>query len=292
MSKSRVPSTKRKACGPLDLTTKQTAARYLGLSLSGGKADKTCLAVLDYYPEQGRIFLSGLHDKIKSEQFISADKKIVEMIEQLKEGARFLAFDAPLSLPLCAIQCSCKGMGYETCNEPQIKWMRQIYQSQPKKKPRKMFTPYTQRPVDLYLSEIEEENLEVQHALGANSAPLAGRAIFLKQRMTLPCLEVFPKLALWRMGQELRINRKHLLSYRNSVGGEEARRLFLQALVDRAGLFLYLQDQKTLIESTHAFDSLMCAWVAFLKDQDKTELKPKDFPKEASWVEFPKPKVF
>ena len=213
------------------------------------------------------------------------------MIEQLKDGCKFLAFDAPLNLPLC-VDCPHFCGGYETCQEPQVKWMRKFYQALPKKKPRKIFTPYTQRPVDLYLSEIEDENLEVQHALGANLAPLTARAMFLKKRMTMPCLEVFPKLAVWRLGQELKLNKTHLRSHRNSVGGNEARSAFLNALSEKAGLFLYQQDQKALCDNPHAFDALICAWVGFLKDNSKTELPPEDFPEAAAWVEFPRKRVF
>ena len=209
------------------------------------------------------------------------------MIEQLKENTQFLAIDAPLTLPTCVV-CELKCPGYENCGVSEIKWMRKINQDSLKKKPRKMFTPYTQRAVDLYLSEVEDENLEVQHALGSNLAPLTARAKFLKNRIGIPCIEVFPRLAVWRIGQELKINKNHLRSYRNSIGGEEARHVFLNALTQKAGLFLYQQDMKLLCENPHAFDALITAWVAYLKDQGKTESRPKDFPADESWVEFPK----
>ena len=259
----------------------------MGLSISGGKSDKSCLAVLDFYPEQKRIFLSRLHEKIRSEEFISADFKIIEMIEQLREDTKYLAIDSPLTLPKCVV-CELKCPGYENCGESEIKWMRKINQETSKKKPRKMFTPYSQRAVDLFLSEIEDENLEVQHALGSNLAPLTARARFLKNRTTLPCIEVFPRLAVWRLGLELKIGKAHLRSYRNSIGGEEARHAFLTALTQKAGLFLYQQDFKLLCENPHAFDALISAWVAYLKDQGKTESRPKDFPASEAWVEFPK----
>jgi hypothetical protein len=291
MSKSRIPSAQRKTRPTLDLTSKAPLTRFLGLSLSGGKSDKSCLAVLDVYPDQKRTFLSHLQERIKSEEFISADLKILQMVEQLKEHSKSLSFDAPLTLPKC-LQCPETCHSYETCQEPEVKWMREFDHNLPKKRPKKMFTPYTQRPVDLYLSNLEEENLEVQHTLGSNLAPLAARAQYLKRRITIPCLEVFPRLAVWRMGGELRVNKAHLRSYRNSSGGEDARRAFLNAWVEKAGLFLYQQDFKLLCENLHGFEALVCAWVGYLKEQGKTESPPKDFPDPKGWVEIPKRKVF
>lgn len=247
--------------------------------------------MLEVYPEQKRIFLSRLHERIKTEETISADTKIVGMIEELAVDTRALvAFDAPLSLPQCLI-CPIACKGYETCPDPHVKWMRKIDQAaQAKKRPKKPFTPYTQRPIDLYLAQVEDENLEVQHTMGANLAPLAARAMYLKRRIATPCLEVFPRLAVWRIGLELKVSKAQLRVYRNSIGGEEARRIFLHALTEKAGLFLYQQDFKILCDNPHAFDALISAWVGFLKDQEKTEPPPPDFPADAAWIEFPKRK--
>ena len=46
---------------------------FLGLSLAGGKTDKSCLAVLEYFPEQKKVFLTKLHEKIKNEEALSSD---------------------------------------------------------------------------------------------------------------------------------------------------------------------------------------------------------------------------
>lgn len=290
MSKGRIPGAERKTRSPRELSH-SPVVRYLGLSLSGGKSDKSCLAVLEHYPEQRRIFLSRLHERIRSEETVSADTKILEMIDQMKDVSRVVAFDAPLTLPKC-LTCPKICPGYEVCDEPEVAWMRKRDQNHPRKRTRRMFTPYTQRPVDLYLSEVEEENLEVQHALGANLAPLTARAQYLKRRISLPCLEVFPKLAVWRMGLELKVTKAHLRSYRNALGGEEGRRAFLSAFIEKTGLFVYQQDQRLLVENVHAFDALISAWVAYLKDQNKTEAPPADFPEPEAWVEFPKKKTF
>lgn len=261
--------------------------RFLGLSLSGGKSDRSCLTVIDFYPDSKRLFLSGITDRIRSEEFISADLKLHELISQFSDNCRWLGFDVPLNIPIC-IRCQLACPGFETCSVEEIKWMRGIYQNIKKKKPKKMFTPYTQRGVDLFLQELEDDNLEIQQALGANLAPLTARAHFIQRRLDLPSFEVATKVSVLRMGLKLHVSKSHLLNYRSTTSGEEARRVFLQALCDKTGLFIYQQDLKSLIDSYHAFDALICAFIGYLHFQEKTEAPPSDFPKSAGWSWFPK----
>ena len=51
---------------------KSKVHRFVGISLSGGKADKACVAVIEYYSLHKKIFLARLYEKIKTEEFISA----------------------------------------------------------------------------------------------------------------------------------------------------------------------------------------------------------------------------
>lgn len=243
--------------------------------------------MIDFYPGSKRLFLSGIHDRIKSEEFISADLKLHELISQFSDNCKWLGFDVPLSIPVCLL-CKLKCPGFEACSVDEIKWMRGIYQNIKKKKPKKMFTPYTQRAIDLFLQELEEDNLEIQQALGANLAPLTARAHFIQRRLDVPGFEVAAKVSVLRIGQRLQVSKSHLLSYRSTTSGEEARRVFLQALCDKTGLFIYQQDLKTLIDSYHAFDALICAFVGYLHFQEKTEAAPLSFPKAAGWSWFPK----
>lgn len=292
MSKSRLHSHERKTRRALEVKSKAQlqdaeALRFIGVSLSGGKADKACVLVLDYYPHAKKIFVSKLIEKIKAEEFISADLKIHEILQQYLEQSHSIAFDVPLTLPRC-MTCVLNCPGYETCNETEIKWMRNHYHENiDKKKPKKLFTPYTQRCVDAYLSTLIDENLEPQHALGANLAPLTARGIFIQRRLNKSILEVFPKLTAWKLGEHLKVNRSSLRSIRHSVGGDEARRVFLNQLTDKMGVFIYQQDFKSMVDNHHAFEALLCALTALFKYQGKTAKRPKDFPKKEAWVEFP-----
>lgn len=287
MSKRRVPSHERAPGGPA-LGGTGEVVRYLGLSLSGGKADKACLAVVEYYPKQKRVFLSKIVEKIKNDENISADLKIHEHIEHLKSSVRYLAFDVPWNLPAC-LRCELRCPGYENCSVPHIDWMWTYFRARnKKKKPRKIFTPYTQRAVEMHLGTEIEEPILVNHALGANTAPLLARAKFIQRRLGLPSIEVSPRVSLWRLGRSLGIMKSHLRFHRHSVGGDESRRVFLRGLTEAAAVFLYEQDLKQMSENNHAFEAFLCAFTAFLKDRGLTEPRPKGFPAEEDWIEFPK----
>jgi len=266
--------------------------RFIGVSLAGGKTDKACLSVIEYYPKGHRIFLSRVFDKIKNEDQWSVDLKLHELIEQYSGALEYIAFDVPWSLPLC-LTCKLKCPGFEACKEPHIQWMWQHHeQHTKKKKPKKLFTPYTQRAVELYAQTEFEEAFHLPHMLGSNSAPLVARASFIARRFKkLPLIEVNPKIATWRIGRAFAMNRSQLLNYRHSVEGATARRALIHELSQRDVAFLYEQDQRLMIDNPHAFDSFICALTAYLKFRGQTEKKPPHFPKMESWIEFPQIKI-
>lgn len=296
MSKSRLSGDGRKTRRSTvkKKTTKKSSShagevhRFVGVSLGGGKTDKACVAVLEYYPKHKKVFLSRLVEKIKSDEVHSADFKIHEVIEQYHHEIDLIAFDVPLRLPNC-LSCKKTCPGIESCQEPHVQWMwdytRKLHK---KKKPRKLFTPYTQRCVELYLASELEEPFILQHAMGANVAPLLARALFIKRRIETKCVEVFPKLSVWRVGRALNVMKSHLRFHKHSIGGEESRREILQALSTHNVAFVYDQDVKLMIENNHAFEAFICALTAFLKFRGQNEERPAGFPANEDWVEFPK----
>lgn len=303
MPKSRLSSDGRKTRRSTLKTTKKRSAvakaaavsshagevhRFIGISLGGGKSDKACVAVLEYYPKHKKVFLSRLVEKIKSDEVHSADFKIHEIIEQYHDQVETIAFDVPFRPPFC-LTCVRTCPGIEGCPEPHVQWMwdytRKLHK---KKKPRKLFTPYTQRCVELYVSSELEEPFNMQHAMGANVAPLLARAMFIKRRIPFPCIEVFPKLSVWRVGRSLNVMKSHLRFHKHSIGGDESRREILQALSTHNVAFVYDQDVKLMIENSHAFEAFICALTAFLKFKGVTEPRPEGFPPNEDWVEFPK----
>lgn len=290
MSKSRVSTNERTASGS-SVKNFHRVIRYLGISLSGGKQDKACICALDYYPEQKRIFLSKIFEKIKNEENISADLKIHEILDQYSSDCQYLAVDVPYQLPLC-MTCQLKCPGFENCREPHIEWMWDHFRKlNKKKKPKRIFTPYTQRAVEMHLATELEEVFNLPHAMGSNMAPLLARAHFISRRYSQPIIEVNAKVSLWRIGRSLGIAKSHLRFHRHTVGGDESRRLLLESLEENNIAFLYEQDRRMMIENNHAFESFICALTAFLKDQKATVPRPKDFPDLESWIDFPVEKI-
>lgn len=303
MRKGKIRSPQRKS---RSVATKKTAAelvehallnpkkipkfhRFIGVSLGGGKTDKTCISVLEYYPAQRKIFLSRLFDKIKTEGEVSADSQIIRLITTSPGPIESVVFDVPLQLPKCLI-CPHKCPGYEECEEPEIQWMWKHFRSQ-KKRPSRLFTPYTERCVEQYLQSELEEPFHLQHALGSNLAPLTARAQYLIRRIEFPVVEAFPQLSLWRIGNTLNIAKSHLRFHRHWEGGQQSRQIVLNKMMDRNLAFIYDQDIKVLAESPQAFDSFLCALTGLLAFLGHTEPRPKGFPRKESWVEIPK-KIF
>ncbi len=289
MSKGRISSHERSTGRPA-LGPTEEVHRFLGISLGGGKADKACVAVVEYFPAYKKIFLSKIFEKIKSEGSISADLKIHEIIESYKQITT-VALDVPWRPPLC-FRCEVACQGYETCQLEHIVWMREYNQKQQKKKkPKKLFTPYTERCVEMYLKTEIEESIQIGPALGANTAPLLARASFLQRRITAPTIEVNPRLTVWRLGRSLNIGKSHLRYHRHAVGGNESRKIILQNLNARNLAFVYDQDFRLMIENNHAFEAFVCALTGYLKHSGQTEPRPDGFPVKEDWIEFPIQKI-
>ncbi len=270
-----------------DSQSESKVVRFIGISLAGGKSDKACVAVLEYYPDKNKLFLSRLFEKIKSDEQISGDLKIHELIEQNISTTKYVAFDVAWNLPNC-IRCEIKCPGYENCRQPHIDWMwRHQNEKLANKRPKKLFTPYTQRCVEFYLQTELEEVFHLHHAMGSNSAPLLARANFIQKRLSAECIEVFPELTLWRIGNSMNVMKSYLRHHKAAFGGEESRASFLQSLNQQNIVFVYNQDMRQMVENNHAFDAFLCGFTAFLKDKGMTQKRPKDFPANEDWIEFP-----
>jgi predicted nuclease with RNAse H fold len=286
LSKKRLPANKNSPSDWVGRSLKRNG--FVGIALSGGKSDKTCLAFLEYYPEHNKIFLSQVIDRIKVEGDISADLVLHEGIINRNVPTEYLAYNVPLTLPKC-MTCKLKCPGYESCKEEEILWMWDLYRRlENEGVEKKLFTPYTERCVEQYLATELEEAFQSQHAFGANMAPLAARAHFINRRLKLKTIEVYPKLSLWRIGRALNIQKSHLRFHKHHTTGNEARLAILKELVRREIAFLYEQDVRLMTENGNAFDAFICALTAVLKFKGECEKRPKGFPKAEGWIEIPK----
>ena len=159
-----------------------------------------------------------------------------------------------------------------------------------RRKPRtKLFTPYTQRAAEIYLSTELAEGVYPLETLGANIAPLTARAHFLIRRLPakIKTIEVYPKLSVLRVGEGMKISKSHLNHYKHQIGGDESRQIILQNFVKRDLVFIYQQDFLKLIENMNSFDAFFSAFTGFLKFKGQCEAPPKDFPKAEGWIDFP-----
>ncbi len=262
--------------------------RFAGLCLMGGQTNKSSLALLEYYPEFRKLFLVQFFEKLSSNEELSEDKQIVELLNNKDEQIHSTAITAPLTLPKC-LRCRLVCPGYEICKEAEIKWLRNFYKKRNQiKRPSKGFTPYTQRCVETYLMQELEESFELSHALGANDAPKTARALFLQRQIRSPIIEVSPKISVWRMGQSLGVAKKHLRLYRQAATGNQSREVFLKAFVEKDLAFFYHQDLNRMVEYVFSFEAFIAAYTVFLKYIRQTEPRLKGLPKKENWIYFPK----
>jgi hypothetical protein len=259
---------------------------YAGLALGGAKSDRTCLAFLEYYPDQNKIFLNELVDKIKNEGELSADTLIIESLNKPQYKVKTLAINAPLTSPPC-LEHKCSSA--ETCDSEEVEWMWQHYRRQlALKKNHKLFSPYTERWLDHYIATELEEPFPFTQTVGANTAPIWARAHYLKRNIDVSTIEVNPKVSLWRIGRALLLQKSHLRFHKHQIDGDAARRSILKELIDRDIAFLYEADFRLLVESIEAFDAFLCALTAVLQVKGQCEERPKDLPSTGGWIEIPK----
>ncbi len=263
--------------------------RFAGVALGGGKTDKTAVAILDFFPDQNRVFLRSLRERVSGQtnkgQEITADEALLKILNKEETNLSIIAFDVPLTLPV-----SISGTHKE--EDKVLSWMRKQHDKRSKeKRPNKMFTPYTERAAEIYIAHELEEAFHPPHALGSNHAPLTARAHYLKKRLKQKLIETYPKLSLWRIGQTLQMPKSHLRFHRHAVDSDEARHFILQTLIEKEIAFIYQQDLKTMVENNIPFEAFLCALTAFLHFRGQTEKPPSDFPKTEAWIDFPVQKI-
>ncbi len=273
------------------------ASTYLGIELAGAKNQKTALAALKYFPRERKVFLLDIYDKIATQEEQSGDEALLDLIDEMKPRLSRLAFNVPLELPPC-ITCDRKSCRRSSgCNQPSVRWMREFTRKAAREKSARVkeFTPYTQRPIELWVryqvlpSLVSAAQFEIDEALGGNRAPLTARMHYLKKHLQdLPLIEVWPKLTASILATEMGLDRKIISTYRNLEEGAHSRSEILEALSEEHGIFLYERDQRKLANSLTAFDAFLCAYTGLLLDLGQCEKAPKGFPKSTGWIAYPR----
>ena len=261
--------------------------RFLGLSLSGPKNDKTSICALDFYPDQQKLMFSMLLTGIGADDDVSGDQWLLEIIKQ-QSKVELLAMDVPLQLPKC-MRCELQCPGYENCQLAPIQWLWSNYnENKQKKRKTRIFAPYMERCVEYYLATQLEQDFHLPSSLGSNAAPLTARAHYLMKHIDSQCKEVSTALSIWRIGKRLSVPQKYLKYFPLSENADECRLEFLKALMKQDLVFIYNQDAQLMVENPQAFHAFICAYTMYLEFTGQCEKPPKDFPKDEVWLSFPK----
>ena len=273
---------------------------YLGLELSGAKNAKTTLATLEYYPKEQKVFLLDVHSGIGADANKDSDEVLIETLHDHADGHPDfkIGVNVPLTLPPC-FNCSKKSCS-SGCTSPDVKWMRTmpLAKKPVSKKTAKLknfFTPYTQRPIELWLKhEVisrlpEKARFEIDEAMGGNKAPLTARMNFLQRQLKdFEMHEVLPKLTVALLMPSLKITMKHLQNYRKMEEGAESRQVILEKMCDHLDIFIYDRDMKKLTQNLGAFDAFICAYTILLNDLNECVAPPRHFPIDSGWIRYPK----
>ncbi len=271
--------------------------RFVGLNLGGARSNRTCVTVLGYYPKQKKLFVVDVYESVGdvSDNADSADEALLALLNELHSDVAVdtLAVDVPLTLPPCMVSClpQCTG-NVATCVHPEVQRMQQWYVESKKTNPHlRPFVPYVQRLCDVYYRYFFSHipNLIVDDTMGSNLAPLALRMQYLRRHLPeLQLIEVWPKLALVVGIDHSQISQDDILQYKNIETGLEIRERLLQVIVGNIDIFIYDRDYKKILLGASAFESFICALVAFKsKHHSMRMIDPKVLPLNMQ-VSFPK----
>ncbi len=276
--------------------------RYLGIELSGAKNEKTALAALEFYPKEKKLFLLEIYEQVAAREGQTNDEALLEILQEQSEQRRSelaVGVNVPSTLPPC-ISCTRKACPMPSnCSVPSVRWMREAT-----KRARKAaasggarvrdFTPYTQRPVELWirynvLPELPESmRFDIDETLGGIHAPLAARMSFLARHLRdVPIHETLPKLTVAILAEELRLNKRVVSAYRQLEDGAHAREAILEAMIRDKGVFVYQRDLGKLAQNLTSFDAFLCAYGAWLADTSQTVNPPAGFPRDTGWISYP-----
>lgn len=268
--------------------------RYLGINLSGAKSNKTALAVLEYYPKEKKTFLLDLYERMNAKEGQSPDEALVESVLENRERLAVIGTDAPLSFPPC-IHCESKGCRTPgRCGSQAARWMERFLKKISRKTKVLPFTPYTQRPVELWLRYQVLSKLHARHrfdldeTLGGSKAPLTARMTHLQRFFKgIPTIEAIPKLTVACLAERYSIPTRHVLAYRTLEHGPYSRSALAETFAEHCGIFVYERDLHKLASSLNAFDAFVCALTAHFDGLGLCVPAPKGFPVESGWVRYP-----
>ena len=179
-----------------------------------------------------------------------------------------------------------------------IRWMHKEAKKQ-KLPAQKAPTPYTQRPIDIFLrtrvQPLFSMDLQVEETLGSARAPLTARMQYLQSVLSeYNFLETNPRLTLLTLSKWFSIGRREVRRYKDLESGTTCRFRILEAMeMDLKKhkipqLFLYELDKITISKNLDLFYAFLNALVA-VYSKNNLLLKPeKDFQEDWGFIAIPK----
>jgi hypothetical protein len=217
----------------------------------------------------------------------SADAALLRLVNELAPVA--MGVDAPLTFPPCLFGCEAGCAGYESCDLPAVRWMRE------NAPPGRDFPPYAYRPVDILLRGKWQEEMAFpfEESFGAGRAPLAARMQYLRRHLRARrLLEVHPRLALHGIADWYGLDARELRRARDVEEGAENRASILAKMSapprprELPHLFLYNADLLACAQDLDSYDGLLCGLLALFGDLGL--LAPPEF--DPAWGHVARPR--
>ena len=160
-------------------------------------------------------------------------------------------------------------------------------------------TPYTQRPIDIFLrtriQPLFPIDLQVEETLGSARAPLAARMQYLQSVLAkYHFLETNPRLTLLALSKWFSIGKREINRYKDLEFGAACRFRILESMeIDLKGweipqLFLYESDKITISKNLDLFYAFLNALMAGYSKNDLLLRPEKDFQEKWGFIAIPK----
>lgn len=260
--------------------------RLSGLSVSGGKKDKSVFLSLDYYKANKRLVLNNLQKNFYSSKKESCDNNLITALlnsfnDNTLDSHLGIGITSAISLPPF----------FTADNEEQIHWMNQLWENYDKSI--RPFSPYLQRPVEVFYKYKHPERIDYPVGLSANSAPSTCRSCYLVSMLPqIKFYEIFAKATLRRLLFNLDMPKKLEFSINQLDLGSQIREdILLQLTKTFPPLFIYENDREELIQNLTAFNAFLAALNLWLLHVKQCEKAPPDFPKSANWYALPRQNI-
>jgi len=286
---------------------------FLGVCLRGSKSRHTVALTLEYYTDSQKLFLKEVYENQTADNSDTSDTWLQDIIKN-QSNLHSIAINAPLALPACLVCNRDVCHKHQHCTHPDIVWLEKAiheWSKGPKSSASlvgakgtdaqiasnffsrhfilgKDFVPYTQRPCEYYL-KIKYGLNELEEALGSNLAPLAARALFLKQRLPeYKWLEANPKINIQFLQPAFAYPGLAAKHYGRLEDGEANRTLIMEAVANSGLVFLYKNDLEKILISKYAMQAFFIAIQGFLDYRNLTEVYPADFEGSTGRISIPR----